>query len=161
MREIANFFWHGELTQYEIACYQSAIDNDFDVNVWSFQKLENLPAGAVLKDASEILPEENLHLYKQPHPFDGTDQRNQDYSTIAAFSDVFRIKLLKERGGWWFDSDQFTLKNQQEFKNLRQNKKFCLCFDYINSNYMSIGVIYFDQEVANMCYDRLNKLLIA
>ena len=48
--QVANFFWGGKLSSYEIANILSFKKNNFKVNVWSYQDLD-LPDGINLCDA--------------------------------------------------------------------------------------------------------------
>jgi hypothetical protein len=112
-REIANFFWNGApLSIYERLCINSFIQNEFDVVVWSYSNIE-IPKGAVLKDAGEILSQDHLYKYTQ----------RGEKGNMAAFSDVFRFALVnKNSGEWWIDSDVICLKNQKEFTKLKESR---------------------------------------
>lgn len=153
-KEIANFFWHGELTQYEIACIKSAIRNNFDVNLWSYTGIK--VDGANSKDAREILSEDHLTKYKQKPPFDGLEDSHKKYASIAAFSDAFRYKLLSERFGWWFDCDQYCLKDSAEYQKLRLNKKLVVAREEENS-WVSCSQMYLEKEIAKKCWIELQN----
>lgn len=114
MKEIANFFWVGKsLSMYENLSLKSFLLNDFNVRVWTYDEIK-VPDGVVIMNAEEILPKSDLYKYKQ-----GGKEKN-----LAAFSDVFRFKLLSEKNGeWWFDIDCICLNNQLNFKKLKENKK--------------------------------------
>ena len=77
---IASFLAHGH--EYHLYCYGA---------------VANVPRGAVLKSAEEILPEAAIFQYRQ-HP------------SYAGFSNFFRYRLLLEKGGWWVDTDVVCLK---------------------------------------------------
>ena len=113
--EVANFFWYGKpISLYEEMSLKSFIQNGFEVNVWSYMDLD-LPEGAILRNAEEIISQDHLFKYTQ-----GGQPRN-----LAAFSDVFRYNLLQQKPGeWWFDIDCICLKEAVEFVQLKQNKKF-------------------------------------
>ena len=104
--EVANFFWGGELTSYEIANILSFKKNNFKVNVWSYQELD-LPDGINLCDASKIISKEYLSKFTQ----------NLQKSNMSSFSNLFRYKLLIKESGWWFDSDCICLKVLKAFQN--------------------------------------------
>lgn len=97
-REVAHFVWHGTLSLYEIKCIESFVKNNFEVNLWSYDKLENVPNGATLRDIREFLPEEHKFKYKQKHPFGLEQDSNKQYANLAMFSDAFRIMVLKQFG---------------------------------------------------------------
>jgi len=107
--ETANFFWHGTMSLYEYVCIASFVKNGFNVNVYSYHELQ-LPIGAHLKNAAEILPESDLLKYTQ----DGK------IGNLAAFSDAFRINLQKNHLGWWFDTDMVCLKSSKDFTQLAE-----------------------------------------
>lgn len=103
--EIANFFWHGRpLSIYENACLASFVKQGFDVNLWCFDAL-TAPEGVKLRDASEILPKEDIGKFSQ-------DGRK---GNLSAFANAFRYKLLSERDGWWFDTDLICLADSDKF----------------------------------------------
>jgi hypothetical protein len=126
MKEIANFFWAGNcLSIYEELSLKSFLLNNFTVRVWSYDKL-NLPDGIELMDAEKILPKADLHKYNY----------------LAAFSDIFRFKLLSEKNGeWWFDTDCICLKNEKEFKQLKQDKKIIAGWE--DSNFLNGACLNF------------------
>lgn len=84
------------LDNHQKLCMQSFLKNDSIPHIYSYGKIKNLPEGAVLKDANEIIPEE--YVFKDL------------YNSYATFSDWFRIKLLFLKGGWWVDSDMLCIK---------------------------------------------------
>lgn len=55
-----------------------------------------------LKDANEIIPEAEIFYFF--NEFAGR-------SEIVPFSDLFRLKLLHDTGGWWCDVDTLCLSN--------------------------------------------------
>jgi hypothetical protein len=80
---IASFLHFGDA--YHLYCYGEAPD---------------APAGVTLRDGNEILPESAIFCY----------QRDPDRGNVAAFSNLFRYRLLLERGGWWVDTDVVCLR---------------------------------------------------
>ena len=142
---LANFFWHGNLTFYEMACISSFVEHGFEVNVWSYQNL-NVPKGANLKDAREILPIEHLTAYTQ----------NKQEKNLAAFSDVFRFTMLDKIGGWWFDADCVCLKSVEEFKKLTEKRN--VVGGKENDEWVACGAIFFDnKETSNLFLNELHK----
>lgn len=75
----------------------SFLANGHDFHLYAYSELANVPRGAVLKDAAEIIPQSEVF-------------KNARFSTFAAFSDFFRYKLLLDRGGWWADVDMVCLR---------------------------------------------------
>jgi hypothetical protein len=118
---VANFFWIGELTIYEIFCINSFLKNGFKVNLWSYEDgfnkniFDNNNNLNILY-AGEIVDLNVLYKFKQD---------SQKYS-ISSFTNLFRYKLLKQNYGWWFDSDCLCLKNVSYFEELANHKEFVL-----------------------------------
>src|SRR4030095_1161151 len=78
--------WIGaELSNMERTSIQSFLDHGHQYHLYAYQDVANVPAGAVLKDGNEIFPASLIFQYS-------------DRKTYAAFSNVFRYKLLLERG---------------------------------------------------------------
>jgi len=80
---MASFLRHGH--EYHLYCYG-------DVGP--------VPAGVLAKDGNEILRASEIFSY----------QRGAGRGSLAAFSNLFRYKLLLERGGWWADTDVVCLR---------------------------------------------------
>ncbi len=90
--------WIGaHLSTLERLSIQSFLDHGHQYHLYAYRELPDLPAGAVLMDASGILSAERIFQYR-------------DRSSYAAFANVFRYKLLLERGGWWADTDVVCLR---------------------------------------------------
>jgi len=129
---VANFFWNNsKLSIYEHSCINSFIKNDFEVNVYSFVKIQ-LPNKAKLKDASEILNKNEIKKFIH----------GGRVNCLAAFSDKFRIELQKKNLGWWFDLDVTCLKNSKYFYKLDKKNKFIIGMetqDKINNAVLKIN----------------------
>jgi len=90
--------WIGStLSNLERLSIQSFLDHGHQYHLYAYRELADLPAGAILKDANEILSASLIFQYN-------------DRKTYAAFSNVFRYKLLLERGGIWADTDVVGLR---------------------------------------------------
>lgn len=59
--------------------------------------MKGIPEGVNVKDASEVIPPDRKFKYKE-------------YDSYAGFADLFRYKLLVEKGNYWVDSDVVCLK---------------------------------------------------
>lgn len=98
MNEIIQGLWIGaELSVMEQLSIASFLKNDHQYHLYVYDAVKNVPAGAVIKDANEILPESRIFQYKHQ-------------ASYAGFANFFRYKLLLERGGWWVDTDVICLK---------------------------------------------------
>jgi hypothetical protein len=90
--------WIGaHLSTLEKLSIRSFVDHGHAFHLYVYQDLPDRPPGVVLKDANDILPQSEIFHYR-------------DRNSVAAFSNVFRYKLLLERGGWWCDTDVVCLR---------------------------------------------------
>jgi hypothetical protein len=106
--ELFNAFWFGKpLSALHWACLASFIDKGHGVDLYAYQDLE-VPPGVNLIDASRVLPASAVFFFPNP------DLPTPD---LGPFSDVFRFKLLAEKGGWWVDVDVFC--NRRQFPECR------------------------------------------
>lgn len=132
---VANFFWHGDsLSLYERCCIRSFVMNGFDVRVHSFNIGLKIPEGASLHDASKIAKIDDVYKYTQ----------GKKQGCLAAFSDMFRYKLLSSCPGWWFDTDVFCLKSATDYDKLA-NKSKGITVGY-QSNAVINGAVIFIKE---------------
>ncbi len=69
-------------------------------HLYCYDEVKNVPPGTILRDAAEILPASEIFYY----------QRGKGKGSVAAFANLFRYKLLLERGGWWVDTDIVCLQ---------------------------------------------------
>ena len=81
-------FWHGPLSWLEILCITSFVRQGHKVEVYSYEPITALPAGAEWRDATTVLPQEKLVFYK-------------GRGTPGVFSDHFRYAALKAGLGQW------------------------------------------------------------
>jgi hypothetical protein len=90
--------WIGaRLSALEQLSIQSFLDHGHAFHLYVYQDVAERPPGVVLKDANEILPESAIFEYP-------------DRKSVSAFANIFRYKLLLERGGWWADTDMVCLR---------------------------------------------------
>lgn len=104
--KIINSLWVGEeLTFLELLTLKSFVANGHEFYLWTYGMLKTpIPEGVTLCNAEDILPKEAIFKY----PEDGTIDWGK--GSYAGFSDIFRYKLLYEKGGWWVDMDVTCLK---------------------------------------------------
>lgn len=92
--------WYGStvLGQMERLSIASFLHHGHPYHLYSYDEIQNLPAGAVQMDARDIHPHFEMI-------------RNRDGKVLgAAFSDLFRYKLLYERGHFWADLDVVCIR---------------------------------------------------
>jgi len=94
-------FWHGgELPLHCWICLQSFIDRGHNLTLYCYRDID-VPTGVQLRNANEILPETSIFYY----------EKGPGAGSISAFSNVFRYKLLADRGGWWVDVDVLCMSD--------------------------------------------------
>jgi hypothetical protein len=97
--EIVQGLWIGpRLSTIERLSIRSFLANGHPYHLYVYDEVANVPEGAVVRNAGEILPRERI--FRSPP---GT-------GSYAAFADFFRYRLLLERGGWWCDLDTVCLR---------------------------------------------------
>jgi len=98
--------WIGEcLSDMEVLSIRSFLRSGHVYHLYAYNDIPNLPIGASLKDANEIISERDVF-------------RHGPANSYATFSNLFRYKLLFERGGWWVDTDFVCLRrfdHEQEY----------------------------------------------
>jgi len=152
--EIANFFWDGEMSNLEKNCIKSFVRHGFKVKLWSYNGL--VVEGAESCDASLILDESyvNNNDIEQHH-----DIKSAEKCKLAAFSDIFRFRLIAKYGGWWFDTDCFCLKDVSEFTKIKSNHD--LVSFYEEQGDIGCGVFYMKKDTifSNLIIEEFNKLM--
>jgi hypothetical protein len=79
---------------------RSFLEHGHDYHLYAYEEIAGLPEGTRVCDASTILPRESIFCYQ-----DGFGK-----GSYSAFSNLFRYKLIFEKGGWWVDTDVVCLK---------------------------------------------------
>jgi mannosyltransferase OCH1-like enzyme len=90
--------WIGaELSTMEQLSIASFLAHGHEYHLYTYEAVKNVPDGAVIREAEEILPRSRAFQYSQ-------------HQTWSGFANFFRYKLLLERGGWWADTDLVCIK---------------------------------------------------
>jgi hypothetical protein len=101
-RSVIQGFWHGpQLGPLRSACIASFVERGHRFELYTYDKV-SVPAGVILMNAAEIIPLHEVFYFANPKT-----GRND----LGPFSDLFRFKLLFERGGWWSDVDTICLSH--------------------------------------------------
>ncbi len=96
--QIIQGLWIGPaLSAMEQLGIASYLANGHEFHLYVYDAVANVPAGVILKDATEVLPASRIFQYPAQ-------------KTYAGFANLFRYKLLLEKGGWWSDTDSVCLK---------------------------------------------------
>ena len=95
--EVVQSLWIGpKLSSMEKLCIQSFLQHGHPFHLYIYDHVEGVPAQAKLCDANEIVPSSRIFFYSK-------------HNSCAGFANMFRYKLLLERGGWWVDTDTICL----------------------------------------------------
>ncbi len=103
---IVNGLWiGGSLSNLELLTIHSFTQHGHEFHLWLYGPLTNpLPQGVIIKDANEIIPNDKIFRYEESCEY------GHGKDSLAGFSDIFRYKLLLEKGGWWVDMDVTCLR---------------------------------------------------
>src|SRR5262245_61327546 len=89
--------WIGsQLSAMEQLSIASFLANGHEYHLYVYDEVRNVPSGAIVRNAEEILPADWIFL----------DSRG----TYCSFASMFRYKLLLDKGGWWVDTDIICLR---------------------------------------------------
>ncbi len=143
MSKIIQSLWIGELSHMQKLSIASFLSHGHDYHLYCYEKLEGIPDGCKVMDANEILPEKNIFSYKITY---GCKK-----GSVSLFSNLFRYKLLLERGGWWVDTDTVCLKPF--------NIKGGFIAAYESQKYIASGVMKSEKnhKLINILYNEANK----
>jgi hypothetical protein len=90
--------WIGnKLSLMEQLSISSFLQNGHSFHLYVYDAVKGVPEGVVLLDAEKIIRREKIFKYK-------------DYDSYAGFSNLFRYRLLLEKGGYWVDTDVVCLR---------------------------------------------------
>jgi len=88
--------WIGsQLGKLQNMCLKSFLRCGYDVILYTYDHVKNIPVGIETMDANDILNNSLIYKYE---------------NSYAGFSDIFRYKLLYLKGGIWIDLDLFCLR---------------------------------------------------
>jgi hypothetical protein len=100
-REVIQGLWvSGRLSVMEQLSIASFLRNGHEYHLYTYNDVDNVPSGVVLKHGEEIVSRTEVF----------TDRDQELDTSYANFSDVFRYKLLLEKGGFWADLDIVCLR---------------------------------------------------
>ena len=90
--------WIGpRLSTMERLCIRSFLANGHEFHLFVYDEVADVPAGTVVHNAGEILERSRIFTYA-------------GNGSVAGFANMFRYKLLLDRGGWWVDLDTVCLR---------------------------------------------------
>lgn len=94
MLDTVQSFWSGRLSPLEQLCMKSFVKAGHPFHLYTYDKLEGVPEGVVVKNAEEVVMKSSILRFQN----------------LANFSDFFRFSMLLRNGGWWVDLDVCCLK---------------------------------------------------
>jgi hypothetical protein len=101
MADIVQGLWIGRpLSVLERLSMTSFLRHGHEYHLYCYDDVRDVPAGVVIRDGNEILPASGIFSYRH----------GPGRGSLSAFSNLFRYKLLLERGGWWADADAVCLR---------------------------------------------------
>jgi glycosyltransferase involved in cell wall biosynthesis len=93
--DIIQGLWVGPaLGAMEQLSIESFLRQGHEFHLYTYGDVKNIPTSTIIKDAREILPEDTIKRFKH----------------LALFANLWRFKLLLDRGGWWVDLDTVCLR---------------------------------------------------
>jgi hypothetical protein len=99
--DVIQGLWVGRpLSGLERLSITSFLRHGHEYHLYCYDDVGPLPAGVVLKDGNAILPASEIFRYSH----------GPERGSLSAFSNLFRYRLLQERGGWWADTDAVCLR---------------------------------------------------
>jgi hypothetical protein len=93
--------WIGkQLSKVEQLCIQSFLDHEHPFHLYTYGKIDNVPAGAQVFDAGTIIGEDKIFRF----------ENGWGKGSVSGFADLFRLLMLQKNGGWWVDMDIVCIK---------------------------------------------------
>ena len=103
--ETVNLFWDNQpLKNINHLCILSLAEYNNRINIFTYKPdlFENYSNTVSVYNANEIVEEKDKFYY--------TGNGDCYNRSVVGFSDLFRYKLLRKVGGWYFDFDTIALK---------------------------------------------------
>jgi len=123
-RPIIQSLWIGDrLSALERLAISSFLSHGHAFHLYVYDEVADVPQGVVTKDAARIVPPDRIFKYR-------------DFESYAGFSNLFRYRLLMEKGEYWVDCDVVCLApfrrapdyvfatELQEVRSFRSKRKF-------------------------------------
>lgn len=102
-RPLAQSLWVGpKLRWIERLAIRSYLQNGWRFQLYVYDLPKDVPEGCEILDASAIIPEKEV--------FREGRRSGVHAGSLGAFSDLFRYRLLYERGGMWTDTDVINFR---------------------------------------------------
>jgi hypothetical protein len=93
---IVQSLWVGDkLSRMEYYSIKSFLKLGYKFHLYVYNKVKNIPKGTIIKNANDIMPKTKVFSLK---------------SSFLPFADIWRYKLLYDKGGYWVDLDMIAIK---------------------------------------------------
>lgn len=131
--------WIGDrLSALELLSVASHLKQGHRYHLWCYKSYDNLPDGVIVEDANAVLPEKEIFCYKI----------GIGAGSVSAFSNIFRYKLISERGGWWSDCDVVALKSFPEVDHMFASER------HPDGSSLPTTCAFTGRDVAAECYKK-------
>lgn len=149
MAQVAMLWFHNPMTEIQRLSIRSFLHHGHDVILYTYGAIE-APDGVIFKDASEFIPEDEIFLA---------------YESYAAFSDIFRYKMLAKTDYIWVDADTVCLRPDWNFGDyiLSLQEPFKVTnnvLSYPQNSQLAKKLVEEAVYVDNKIYDYLGPVLI-
>lgn len=94
--EVSSLWIGGDLPKISLLCIQSFLKNGYKFNLYTYDKINNVPQNVNIKNGENILPKSEIFTYKN--------------GSVSAFSNLFRFTMIYKTGEVWVDTDIFCRK---------------------------------------------------
>lgn len=144
--DIINGLWiGGRLSSLELLCIHSFLSKGYTFHLWVYEDVLGIPSGVIVQDANEIIAKKDVFTYIHVNKF------GHGKGSYAGFSDIFRYKLLYEKGGCWVDMDITCLQpiDADSTYLFRYNKHLGVVGNFIR--------VPKNSELMEYCYNRSIK----
>ena len=99
MADVAMLWFHNPMTAIQRLSIRSFLHHGHSVTIFTYGEID-APDGVTFRDAGEFIPENEIFLA---------------YDSYAAFSDIFRYKMLANTDYIWVDADTVCLRPDWNF----------------------------------------------
>ena len=142
--------WIGDrLSVMERLCINSFLRNGQPYHLYVYGDVKGVPDGTTLRDARTIIPESEIFLYRE-------------HRSYAGFSNMFRYKLLLDKGGYWVDTDVVCLRPfafKEDFVLAREHTRRLVSRAFRRFEYATCWMMKANagSDVMAFCYDVASK----
>lgn len=136
--------WIGDrLSPVELLCINSYLQNGHEFELYLYDNIVNIPQGVNVTEANLVIPRDYMWKITANN-------------SLGCFSDLFRYKLLLDKGGWWSDLDavcvrRFDFPSEYVFMKEKGKEEENICNGIIKCP--------IEAEIMKFCYDRAFKLI--